>query len=204
MAIRPDPDRQAWRLFVATAIPPMVASEIDGAIAPMRDLLPRMRWVADRDRHLTLHFLGNVAADEVGWVGDRLVEAAAAHGPCSIALEGLGAFPERGRALVLWAGVAGQVDALDAIARTVRAALASRFPEGDRPFRAHVTIGRTREALRLPAAVGSAVLAGRPFVVEAIDLVRSHLGGGGPRYERIGTFPLTGPVTGSVTGSTTG
>jgi 2'-5' RNA ligase len=84
------------------------------------------------------------------------------------------------------------VRALEAIADAVRSATASRIPGDARAFRAHVTIGRAAEPVRVPAAYRATVIDGRPIRVEALELVRSHLGAGAPRYERVASFTLGG------------
>jgi RNA 2',3'-cyclic 3'-phosphodiesterase len=51
------------RLFVAIALPPEAASELDVVVAPLRPSWPELRWTGVDAWHLTLAFLGEV--DEV-------------------------------------------------------------------------------------------------------------------------------------------
>jgi 2'-5' RNA ligase len=88
---------------------------------------------------------------------------------------------------VLHLPVAG-LDALAAAVAAATAGLGGR--KGDPPFRGHLTLARAR-ARRLPHGVASLVppLAAE-FPVTRAHLVRSHLGPGGPRYERLAAVPL--------------
>ena len=51
------------RLFVAIALPPEAASELDEVVAPLRPSWPELRWTGVDAWHLTLAFLGE--QDEV-------------------------------------------------------------------------------------------------------------------------------------------
>ena len=48
------------RLFVAIALPPEAASELDEVVAPLRPAWPDLRWTGRDAWHLTLAFLGEV------------------------------------------------------------------------------------------------------------------------------------------------
>lgn len=142
--------------------------------------------------HLTLRFLG--ATDAAA--GARLVEAlrGAALGPAfAMGFDGLGAFPQAGRAHVLWIGVDAGADTLRALADVVeRAAVAAGFAREPRRFSAHLTLSRMR-----PAQDVRSILAAAPpappdrQVVDAVVLYRSHLARDGARYEAVARFPLT-------------
>ena len=109
-----------------------------------------------------------------------------------------GAFPNAGRARVLWCGLdleeAGQEE-LRRMATGARAAAARSGIEVDgQRFRPHVTVAR----LNRPTEVSSWVrlldgYAGPSWPVDRIDLVASYLGEGPrgrPRYETVASFPL--------------
>ncbi len=85
-------------------------------------------------------------------------------------------------ARVLWVGVAGNVTAWRQLAGYQQ--------------QPHVTLARTRDRAdltNLVAEIGS--YTGPWWTAEQLALVESHLGQrGGPRYERIESFPLSGSV----------
>jgi 2'-5' RNA ligase len=135
------------RCFVAIDVPPDARDAVARAQARVRKgaAAADVRWTEPAQIHLTLAFLGTVAEERVASVSAALDPVAAAAGPLTLAAAGLGAFPSIRRPRVLWAGVAGDVERLAALAGTVQGALAPLgfLPEA-RPFSAHLTIGRVR------------------------------------------------------------
>jgi 2'-5' RNA ligase len=181
------------RLFVAVALPPEAASELDAVVAPLRPGWPELRWTGVDAWHLTLAFLGEV--DEVVTVrlAARLERAARRHPPLSLSLAGAGAFPAAARARVLWTGIRGDRRGLGLLAGSVAAGArrAGAPPAGEgRGYQPHLTLARCRA----PADVGLLVdtlsdFAGTPWVASEIYLIHSRLEAH-PRYEVLGTWPL--------------
>jgi RNA 2',3'-cyclic 3'-phosphodiesterase len=108
-------------------------------------------------------------------------------GPFRLRFRGVGVFPAAGPPRVLWAGVAGDLDALHALAAAVRrvAGAAGARPE-PRPYRPHLTLGMWRpgEAADPGCAPGLASHDGPPFTVTTYALYASH----GDRYERLRAY----------------
>jgi 2'-5' RNA ligase len=137
-----------------------------------------------------MRFLGDLGEDGARRAAEAATEAAARHAGFEARLGTLGAFPNPRRARVLWAGLAEGAAPLEALARDVEAALRRKgFDRADRPFAAHLTIGRVRapgpdwtEALER-AAVG---LAGEGdaarFHVDRMLVVHSQLSPKGSIY----------------------
>ena len=145
---------------------------------------------------MTLRFLGQVDDARVPDLGRVLGEAAAGLPRFELGIVGLGAFPSPIRPRVIWAGVGQGGEALGALARRVEGALARvGIPPEDRPFSAHVTLGRIREPRRAPdLAAALASGAGRAFgtvTVDRVCLMRSDLSPGGSRYTEIAAAALT-------------
>lgn len=171
------------RLFLAVEVPPSVRDAVAGAVAPLREALPRLRWVDPSRYHLTVVFLGSVPDDAVDSVGAAVARGAAGTAPFSLALDGrLGMFGRR----VLWAGLE-QSPALAALASAVGSAVSPvvALPDGDRAFSAHLTLARAgREPVRAPAVAGVEVprLA---WEVNRVVLMRSA-----GSYEVVRSFPF--------------
>jgi 2'-5' RNA ligase len=160
------------RLFVAVAPPTEVLDRVASLHRPER---PGVRWTRPDQWHVTLVFLGEVAdPDPLAAALDAapLAPATAVLGPAVATL---------GRR-VLQVPVAG----LDDLAAAVHRAVPPARPDA-RPFRGHLTLARADRA-RLGDLAGEPV-EGR-FAVEDVRIVRSHLGGGGPRYEDLHVRPL--------------
>ncbi|MDD9266254.1 RNA 2',3'-cyclic phosphodiesterase [Paenibacillus sp. GCM10023248] len=181
-----------YRLFVGIGLPPDTQRELALLAASLRERLPFQKWTHPQDVHVTLSFLGDTAAEKVEALADELRRLAAAAPPLTLHAEGLGVFGPPAAPSVLWAGVAGDLDALAALQREVAGACARHgFPAEARAYRPHLTLARRYRQAAGPFS--RAALAGAPALpawrVEDIVLYRSHLGRQ-PSYESLGVFPL--------------
>jgi 2'-5' RNA ligase len=190
------------RMFVAAVPPDHVLEDLEEFLAVRREAAA-FRWTVPEQWHLTLAFLAEVPDRSYDDLVERLSRAARKRHPMVATIAGGGAFPNVGRARVLWAGVdidAGGIDAgeeLRRLATGCRAAASKAGIEvaGER-FKPHVTLarmGRPVEAtdwVRLLDAYR-----GPSYDLDEISLIASHLGEGPrkrPRYEVLETFALRG------------
>jgi RNA 2',3'-cyclic 3'-phosphodiesterase len=180
-------DEPKHRLFVAVELPEPIRDAIEDLVEPLRSI-DGFRWTPVGNLHLTLAFLGWVEPDTVDPIRERLPTAATALEPFEARLAGVGRFPERGKARVLWVGFDDPTGSLAELSATVARSLEGLFQPDERPFRPHVTVARARRpvAVRLPALD----VAPRAFPVEQISLFRSFLGGQHARYEALARWPL--------------
>ena len=192
---RDRPEAKPLRLFVAVDLPPEAEDVLDRVLAPWRDRLPQGRWVARRKWHVTLKFLGRTDPRLV----DRVVEAcsglAAAAAPFPVTLSGLGVFPGRSRARVLWAGLDDPTGGLVALASALDAALAEDFPPEKRAFTPHMTVARFNPPVPFAEhaeALDRTELRSEPFTIDRLVLYRSRLSPKGAEYEALHSFPLAG------------
>jgi 2'-5' RNA ligase len=158
------------RLFVALNLPDEERARLYDATAALRQAGLPVRWVARDALHLTLEFLGEVAEPGVGAIQSALERLAAGHERLTLAIGGVGAFPSTRRPRVVWLGIRPAPELLS-LQRGVEAALE---PLGFPGFE------QAAEAVRYGATVE----------VRSVDLMRSHLGPTGARYERIAAAPL--------------
>ena len=159
------------RLFVAVWPPEEVVAEL---ISLRRKDQSGVRFVRPENWHVTLRFLGEADADEVG---DALDDASPA--PTRARL-GPGVDVLSNRALVV------PVHGLDDLAATVTRHTADIGKPPRRRFTGHLTIARLKRDAAMPPALGSLVQA--EFDVDEIALVRSTLSPDGPRYDTVATF----------------
>ncbi len=154
---------------------------------------PKLGWVPPERWHLTLAFLGEVDDESVARLDAPFAAVATAHPSLRLMVEGVGTFPAAGRPRVVWAGIAGDVESVGALARDVSTVAATVCSHVDtKPFRAHLTVARAR---REPVDDAAPLLAdldfppGPPFVATEVVLFRSELGPR-PRYTRLAAYPL--------------
>ena len=193
---RPDEDAGV-RCFLALEVPGDVRRLLVGVQERLRGADADVRWVAEGNVHLSLKFLGELTAAQVGRLSAGLRAEAARRPAMKLAYEGLGVFPERGLPRVVWAGVTGDLDKLaDLAAMAERVAEEIGVPRERRPFVAHLTLGRVRSARnseRLQAALGKlpqSALGGD--TVRAFALYRSTLTPQGPVHQIMDRFHLGG------------
>jgi 2'-5' RNA ligase len=168
-------------------------ADLERALGPLRQASGAPRWTPSARWHLTVLFLGAVPADRVQEAVAAVGPAVAATPPVTLQLAGAGRFGSRRRPQVFWAGVTGDGDALGALAgRLAAVARGLRLPVEDRPFRAHLTLGRWRPGRpgdgELPARL--AAYRGPDWPVTEVELLESHLGPV-PRYDRIAAWPVS-------------
>lgn len=182
---------ERWRCFVAAPIPPALRTSLADAVAPW-GTDAALRWSAPESWHLTLAFLGTLDPATVGEVRARLSHVARRHEPMRLQAGGIGAFPSAGQARVVWYGVEDPDGRLAALAADLADSL--RLEAGS-PFRAHVTLARVRRGsadLRGWLSEASESAPTGTLEVRQLELMRSHLGEGAPRYERLAAMHLGG------------
>jgi 2'-5' RNA ligase len=149
-------------------------------------------WVAEPNLHLTLRFLGTTPEARAETLAGALTDAVRDLSEVQLSLGGLGAFPSLARPRVLWIGVEMNV-ALAALYQKVDDLCdALGWGREARPFRPHVTVGRTRHGRR-PPRVDAAHLTPEHWStpVGSVDLMSSELAPGGARYRLVRAAPLT-------------
>jgi 2'-5' RNA ligase len=134
-----------------------------------------------------------VPDDRVPPLVDAAAPAVAGTPAMTLRLAGGGRFGSLRRPQVAWAGLAGDVVALSALAaRLTAAARALRLPVEDRPFRAHLTLGRWRPRQPADGSVTDRLdgYRGPAWPVTELRLLESHLGPE-PSYETVAAWPVS-------------
>lgn len=201
---KPHPERRgetsadgARRTFIAVALPGAIRAALHAATADIAAHLvdaARVRWVRKPENlHLTVKFLGNVTADARDGLAAALADPLSVLPPFAVDVRGLGAFPSPRHADVIWAGIDDPTGGMARIATIVERAVAAAAlgEREERPFRAHVTLGRAKPPVDLRAALVQ--LANRAFgsiVVDEVHIYESQLGRGGATHTLRSRLPL--------------
>lgn len=196
MNVVTDANASSLRLFFAI----LLADDLRSAVVAVQERIAtagaKVKWVEPHNLHYTLKFLGDTPADSVPRLAQAAREVAARHAACDIHIAGAGAFPRPADVRVVWLGCREGGDALGALAADLddtlhRAGLADRE---QRPFRAHLTIGRNKSRHRaedlaqaLTDAEGADI---GPMRVAGFALMRSQLRPAGPVYSVVEVFAL--------------
>lgn len=188
---RADSSEGTLRAFFAVELPEAVRAELVRVSTALRDeLVGRIRWVPEANLHLTLKFLGTLPERSLPELLARAAARLAREEPFSVSLAGAGAFPNARAARVLWIGVSEGAGELARLARKLDAAgRGVGAPRERRPYRAHLTLARLREPLRVPLERVPA-LSACGFCVEEIVLYESRLSSSGASHSPLARLPL--------------
>ena len=187
------------RAFIAIEVPTGVQRAIADSTAALKSALPKplIRWVVPQNVHLTLKFLGEVSPAALEKLAEILKMEVSSYSMFSISVGGLGAFPTPRRPRVIWIGLETP-PALQALWHAVEtvAARLGYTPE-ERPFSAHLTIGRVGQNISASDAQhirsmleSTKVGALGTLRVEAVHIFKSDLLPGGSVYTHLYALPL--------------
>lgn len=186
------------KVFIGIMVPQEVAKRLARLTEPWRPL--PIRFVKERNLHVTLAFLGHLSDESVAEVCERVKEVCAAAVPFDVLLERIALMPEPGvAARMLWyAGDASEE--LRALHDDLGRALGT-FVASSKAFAPHVTLGRVRErAWR--ALTDHPDLKARFTAAISVDLVTVFESvfepGEGLVYRPLGEYPLEGGMDGSA------
>jgi 2'-5' RNA ligase len=186
------------RLFVACEVPDEVKDGIANVIEQLKnESVNDVRFIRPDGVHITLKFLGEVPVKKLPAVKLAIQEAVVGHQPFELELSNIGTFGGREGLRIMWVGVAGDVLRLEALVRSVNAALkVVGFEPERRPFRPHLTLGRvrddvgTRRRAEIEVAVGKTEVPPISWRTSHVSLMRSRLTPQGASYDLLATFPL--------------
>lgn len=179
------------RAFIAIDIPTSIQDRLSEVIAGLQahDHTRAIRWVAARNIHLTLKFLGEVSHANLELLTKILETEALKHQPFDFTVGGLGAFPSLRRPRVIWVGVQAP-PALLTLQRGVEAeTIRLGYAAEERPFSPHLTLARishnaTPDHVRQIGEIlaGAEVGTLGNVTVEEVRFFRSDLQPGGAVY----------------------
>jgi RNA 2',3'-cyclic 3'-phosphodiesterase len=185
------------RLFIAIPLPDAVRAQLAGLAEPMRGV----SWTRNAQLHVTMRFLGDVPADLIGRIEERLRSVTV--DSFILPVQGVGAFPPKNPPRVLWVGCgAGHPHLFQLRQRLDDALLATGLDFELRSFVPHITVARCTE-LAAPSAFQwlrrHREYTAAPFRAGSFDLYSSRLAPAGVthilrrRFDLGGGTDLAGP-----------
>jgi RNA 2',3'-cyclic 3'-phosphodiesterase len=187
------------RAFIALDLAAESLQRLEEVNRQLKQRLPgaAVRWVAVKNIHLTLKFLGDVSEANLPVVYEIIRKEAEKQASFEIHIGGLGVFPSVSRPRVIWVGVQAPPE-LAAVQHIVDVETARiGYASEERAFSPHLTLGRvTRNALSeeiRQIANGISLLnigdlgASR---IQAVHFYRSDLTPQGSIYTRLYSAPF--------------
>jgi len=187
------------RSFIAIELPDELKLGLTQLEAQLKmSKQPWVKWVDPYSIHLTLKFLGSIAADRISEITGAMEEAVQGISPFHLEVKDLGVFPSLKRVQVAWVGISGEVDKLSQLQQHLESNLARLgFAPESRPFTPHLTLARLRNQASLDErqSFGQLIATTRfeaayTIKVDAISLIRSQLTREGAIYSRISSVRL--------------
>jgi len=183
------------RTFIAIEIPDGIKKEMAKTQEQLKRSGADAGWPRPEGIHLTLKFLGEVLEARIDEIKNTLDRAVGAMSRFRLEIAGADAFPNSKNPRVIWLGVSGDIDKLEALWRSVEVSMtAMGFDREERAFSPHVTLARIRY-LRPRYSWQKAIesikdirLAG--FEVDHISLMKSELKPSGAVYTEIARADL--------------
>jgi 2'-5' RNA ligase len=177
-----------WRLFIAHPVPRTAREELDRQLRPYRRQHPDVRWTSPESWHLTLLFLGSVMPVRMPSLRDLVDRVAGQAAPYDVRVARGGGRERHGDG-VAWLALDDGARTLVELAARLAAACPPDVTTAAPPRRtpsAHLTVARRAGRAVIEALHDEAHgPLGAAWTVDVLELVRSHLGAGGARYETV-------------------
>ncbi len=189
------------RTFIAIELDESIKDGLTRLQERLKGEAPRgsVRWIRSEGIHLTLKFLGDVPADQIGEITRALQNSCQGFAPFSLSCGELGCFPNLKRPRVVWVGIQEETGILARLQKAIEEHVAPLgYPTEKRKFSPHLTLGRVQRRVssddlrRLGELVGTSEIGmlGR-MEVRSVNLMRSDLRPSGAVYTRLAEVELT-------------
>ncbi len=187
------------RTFLAVDIPKEIKDSMEKIQYRLRNSLKEgmIRWTKPNSVHLTIKFFGSISDRDIEHITGLLKDSVKGFKPFELTAEKVGVFPNARQPRVLWLGITGGDNSFMTLQKQIDDDLHGiGFPREERPFRPHLTLGRTKAHRGIEGLSGvleefKDYRAGT-FPAAGLTLYRSDLRPEGPIYTKLGYFPLGG------------
>jgi len=186
------------RSFLAFELPSQIREVLIDLFEKGKKTSLDVRWVRPEGIHLTVIFMGDVQEEDIPAMAGFIGTVCSGYGPFTVALKGMGCFPNTRNPRVLWLGVEGSLERMSRFQNEIRTGLAPfGIREEKRDFRPHLTLGRFKRPLKTAGDLEKLLAEHRGLTspvcsLNELILFRSDLRPGGALYTKIRSWPLSG------------
>jgi RNA 2',3'-cyclic 3'-phosphodiesterase len=176
------------RCFIAFELPKEIKDYLFEIENKIHDNNAKIHFVAKKNLHLTLKFLGEVDEDLLKTIKERLSKIK--FKSFKVRLDKIGVFPNENYIKVIWVGLNPKEKVIE-LQQLIDSELLDLFGK-DQEFSAHLTLGRVKfikdknkflEKLKIE-------IEEKEFLVEEFKLMKSELSKDGPNYFEIEKYML--------------
>ncbi len=182
------------RCFIAIEIPETIKKDIGSIVEISKKREADVRWVENKNIHLTLKFLGNTPEELLSPLYESLQNVALSYKPLYIRICKTGVFPNKKYPRVIWVGIEDS-EILKRLQRDIEDSITLLgFQKEERAFHPHLTIARVRSQKKIESLMTELDNYKEKdfgvFEVNSIKLIRSELKPTGAQYYCIYEIPL--------------
>lgn len=182
------------RTFIAIELNKEIKQELALLTDKLRASGADVKWVNPENIHLTLKFLGSISKEKIDEIKTVLDNAKNRFKAFPAALSGIGAFPKLSYPRVIWVGMEKGKDKIKEIYDFLEIELTKvGFQKEERPFAAHLTVGRvksTKHRQNLVSSIETLKFSPTILNVDHITLFQSTLTPQGPIYTPLHEAPF--------------
>ena len=182
------------RTFIAIELSDDLKKSIQAVIQCYQGLVPAglVKWVATRNLHLTIKFLGDTPLTIVPSIQDKMDQLVSGETSFWMTAAGAGMFPSARKPRIVWLGLDCKTE-LSGISKRLDNLLSElNIAREERTFSPHLTIGRVYQGLEDEQLqkLGEIILRNQPGAIQKmfvrnISLIKSDLRSDGPVYTTI-------------------
>ncbi|KUK10359.1 MAG: 2'-5' RNA ligase [Clostridia bacterium 41_269] len=180
------------RAFIAVEFSPEVKQKIHQIQGKLRKYKTDVKWVEEKNYHLTLSFLGEISSEQADAIISVISSGLQNISSFEIVLSGLGVFPNKRNPRVIWMGITQGQKELNFIYSLLKNILQEMDFEFSNNFKPHVTLGRVRSRKNIEDLISSLPKISFTFndYISEIVFMESKLLPKGPVYTQIFSFKL--------------
>src|SRR3989338_5381159 len=169
------------RLFISIEVPDEIKEYLGNIQQKIDVLKDKVRWIGQKQMHLTLKFLGKVQTDKVKDISEALRGIKVA--PFSVNLGDIGVFPSEDYIRVIWVGLNPEKEVLE-LQKNIDESLKKLFDK-EKDFKSHITLARVKYIENKEDFIGklkNVKIEGKKIDVSNFKLMKSTLTPLGPVY----------------------
>jgi len=187
--------RRLIRTFLSIPIPGEVHSLMDTLQNTVKSNGSKIGWIRKGNIHLTLKFVGDIPENDVDRVSSSIKNIITSASAINLKISGSGCFPKKERPRVLWLGIIGNLNPLQALVKNINCALDPLgYPKEEKEYVPHLTLARIRYPQKHTPDISSFLDAKYDPIklhINKIHFMRSELFFNGSVYTILDTHFLT-------------
>ena len=180
------------RIFLSIPVPNVVKNIKQMLTSTCENERVEIRWVKHNNLHLTVQFLGSVSEEKVTKIRREVENIVSSINPFALTVSKTGCFPGTSKPSVLYLGIGGNVEALNALVVKINDKMSQiGFKKDSELFIPHITVAKINYPQKFNPDLSiflNSTYDEVEFSVDKIQLLESKTLTEGVVYETLNTF----------------